>query len=186
MNNIALVDMDGTLCDYEGTLNSKMQEVLGEKVETWDPKYKRLVDLIKSHPGFWYDLPPIQFGMDLVKYFQKTDWEVHILTKGPYHATSAWSEKVEWCRHFLPGTPVTITENKSLVYGRILFDDWPVYCRSWLKWRPRGLVIMPRYDYNKEFEREHPGSVIRAEYANFDEVKSIVDSVAKRKPGETW
>lgn len=184
--NIALVDMDGTLCDYEGTLNSKMAEVLGKEVETWDPKYRKLTDLIKSHPNFWYDLPPIQFGMDLVKYLKENNWQVHILTKGPYRTTSAWSEKVEWCRYFLPNTPVTITEDKGLVYGRILFDDWPVYCKAWLKWRPRGLVIMPEYDYNVDFAQENPESVVRAGYHNFNFVKDVIDQVAKRKPGEKW
>ena len=180
---IALVDMDGTLCNYEGSLNEKVKDVIGSQANIWDPKYKKLVALIKSQPGFWYDLPVIDFGMSIVKYLQEKDWEVHILTKGPYKTTSAWTEKVEWCRHWLPGVPVTITEDKSLVYGRILFDDFPKYCEAWLKWRPRGLVIMPKYEYNIGFDGKYPVNVIRGGYDNIDDVRRAIDTAAVRKAG---
>lgn len=117
---------------------------------------------------------------------QDTGWQVHVLTKGPYRTIGAWSEKVSWCRHYLPGTPVTITEHKGLVYGRILFDDWPEYCRGWLEWRPRGLVIMPEYKYNENFVKEWPGSIIRGGYHNIDTIKSLIDRVGDREPGEEW
>jgi hypothetical protein len=74
-----------------------------------------------------------------------------ILTKGPYNATSAWTEKVQWCREHIYYVPITITEDKSLVYGKVLVDDWPPYVTQWLEWRPRGLVIMPDQPWNQDF-----------------------------------
>jgi len=185
MDNIALVDMDGTLCDYDAALRHQVHRILGEQADPWDPKHKNLVDMIKSYPGFWRDLPRIPFGLEIVDYLQCTGWQVHILTKGPHRTTSAWTEKVEWCREWLPGIPVTITEDKGLVYGKILFDDWPDYCSAWLKWRSNGLVIMPKYDYNEKFALDNPKSIIRGGFDNIDQVKAAIDSAANRKPGES-
>ena len=53
---------------------------------------------------------------------------------------------------------VTITEDKGLVYGKVLFDDWPNYITRWLKWRKRGLVLMLDHPWNQSFF--HP-NVIR-------------------------
>ncbi|KKM17262.1 hypothetical protein LCGC14_1677460 [marine sediment metagenome] len=179
---IALVDMDGTLCDYESALNAKMKEVLGDDVCTWDPKYDKLRDLIKAQPGFWRDLEPIAFGMEVFTALQDVGFEIHILTKGPYRTTISWAEKVEWCRRWVPGTPVTITENKGMVYGKVLFDDYPDYCEAWMKWRPRGLVIMPAYDHNKEFAENHSNQVLRCTAADMDKIKDTISLAYDRVP----
>lgn len=179
---IALVDMDGTLCDYESALNAKMKEVLGDDVHTWDPKYDKLRDLIKAQPGFWRNLEPIPFGMEVFDYLEDAGFEIHILTKGPYRTTGAWTEKVEWCRNWLPGTPVTITENKGMVYGKVLFDDYPDYCEAWMKYRPRGLVITPAYEYNKEFAENHPNQVLRCTVADLDKIKKTIRLAYDRVP----
>jgi hypothetical protein len=57
----------------------------------------------------------------------------------------------------MPGDLVTISSDKSMVYGRVLMDDWPGYVVEWLKARPRGLVIMPDRPWNQGFE--HPRMV---------------------------
>jgi 5'(3')-deoxyribonucleotidase len=184
MNRIAQVDMDATLCDYAGAMNKKLKEILGEEADWMDPKYKKVVDLIKLQPGFWKGLKPIPSGFKVVNLLQDNGFQVNILTKGPYRTISAWSEKVEWCRFHLPGVPVTITENKGLVYGRILVDDWPPYCQQWLEWRPRGLVLMPSYPYNKNFSKDYPGQVVYISEDNWANVESAIQSVAIRKVGE--
>ena len=83
--------------------------------------------------------------------------EIHVLTKGPKSSPNAFTEKVCWCKQHMPGVPVTLTENKGLVYGRVLVDDWPSYVEAWLKFRARGLVIMPDRPWNQGFE--HPNLV---------------------------
>ena len=176
--------MDGTLCDYQGTLKEKLEFLLGEEASIHDPKYKNLVDLIKSTDGFWRNLPIIESGMHVVNLLTIHGFQVNILTKGPYRTVSAWTEKVEWCRKHLPDIPVTITEDKSLTYGKILFDDWPPYCRGWIKYRPRGLVLMPAYHYNEEFAKEFPTQVVRVTGDNWDEVEAAIKRAADRLPGE--
>lgn len=189
--NVALVDMDGTLCDYTGALvsqlNHVLEDILGHELtqaELWEDKYDRLRDMIKSRPGFWYNLKPINLGFRVVNLLTTNGFNVHVLTKGPYRTTIAWTEKVNWCRDRLPNVPVTVTENKSLVYGKILFDDYPSYCEAWLKWRPRGLVLMPAYEYNKGFDYQYPDNVIRVTENNLSEVEAAIKRVAARKPGE--
>jgi len=181
---IALVDMDGTLCNYEGELEAQLFNLLGVSVSPHDKKYTKLVDLIKRQDGFWRNLPPLPVGFTILDFLKDAGFDIHILTKGPYRTTSAWTEKVEWCRRYLPGTPVTITENKGMVYGRILVDDWPSYCESWLQFRPRGLVLMPAYDYNEGFDSKYPGQVVRVTSTNWKEVKSAIDRAANRLSGE--
>jgi hypothetical protein len=76
-----------------------------------------------------------------------------VLSRGPRTNSVAWGEKLEWCRINLPeDVQVTLTEDKGLVYGRVLVDDWPAYILRWLEWRKHGLVIMPARDWNIGFE----------------------------------
>ena len=53
------------------------------------------------------------------------------------------------------------------MYGKVLVDDWPEYISRWLKWRPRGLVIMPASQSNAGFT--HP-QVIRYDGSNAEQV----------------
>lgn len=171
MPNIALFDLDGTLCDYEGTLrrdlllaldpDSAAHHFLAKGESLWDieedyPHAKRCMRLIKSVPGWWEKLPLIEHTATLLRLMLSAGYEVQVLTKGPAHNYLAWQEKVAWCRkHLPPEVKVTITEDKSLVYGKVLVDDWPEYIEAWLKHRPRGKVIMPAYPYNTHLAN-HP------------------------------
>jgi len=160
---VALFDMDGTLCDYEGAMNRDLLKLANEgDLKTMqsfgkNPLYlKARMKLIKNQPGWWKYLPPLPIGFQILKIIREYDFKIHVLTKGPYNTPSAWSEKVDWCRANLPeDTSITITEDKGLVYGKILVDDYPVYIQKWLEWRPRGLVIMPASDYNKDFKHHN-------------------------------
>lgn len=183
-NRIALVDMDGTLCDYEGDLYRELKRVLRNDETLTNTGMKRLKEIIKNQPGFWRALPPIELGMQILEILKEVGFDIHVLTKGPYRTTSAWTEKVEWCREHIPGTPVTITENKGMVYGRILVDDWPGYCESWLEWRPRGLVIMPAHPYNEGFAQQHPDRVVRTNGSNLDVVRERIQAAYDRSLGE--
>lgn len=171
---IALIDMDGTLCDYDGDMTAAMKLIAAPSdVLHWHdeaPIYmierKRL---IQSLPGFWRNLSPLQVGVDVFEILRELEFKINVLTKGPSNrSVNAWSEKVEWCRRYLPGIPVTITEDKGLVYGKVLVDDWPSYIEAWLAWRPRGQVIMPDQPWNRNFE--HP-QVLRVTGKNMDAVR---------------
>ena len=185
MTKIALVDMDGTLCDYEGALRAELSKILGESVSREDlrnEKYEYACDLIKKQPGFWFNLKPIDLGFNVLVILQHIGYAPYVLTKGPSNkALNAWTEKVQWCRKWLDAdTPITITEDKSLFYGRVLLDDWPPYCEAWMKNRPRGLVLMPAYDYNEGMDEKWPGRVVRVTGENWKEVRAAAQAAFDR------
>lgn len=152
---IALIDMDGTVTDFHNALEHDLQRVLGadrDKVSL--ETLENIERLIKSQPGWWRELEPIQLGLGIVQTLEDIGFKLMVLTKGPVYSKNAWTEKVEWCADHLPHADVTITHQKNLVYGKILIDDWPPYIERWLEWRPRGVVIMPAQSWNANFT--HP------------------------------
>ena len=164
---IALVDMDGTLADFIHELQDQLKllaspgepELSMSSNDDEDPRWlKARKRLIKSRPGFWKNLKRIPSGFYLVDVLTKLGFQIHILTRGPANNSIAWSEKLEWVRQHMGDTPITVTLDKGLVYGKVLVDDFPEYALAWLKHRPRGKVIMPEMPWNMGFE--HP-QVIR-------------------------
>lgn len=184
---IALVDLDGTLADYSGALRQSLSRICHpterdflsrvdnfHKLEEYD-YWKSRMDLIKSQPGWWRDLPRLEENFKIVDLFRELGFKVHVLTKGPWSKSQAWAEKVEWCREHLPDAEVHITGSptgKGMVYGKVLFDDFPAYVESWLKWRPRGVAILPHHHINSEF---NPPNSIR-----WDGSDSALSDIRKR------
>lgn len=168
-DKIALFDLDGTLANYSGAMGKALAALRapGEPevdVETEWAQSKELPDyieermnVIKRSPGFWSKLHVLEDGMALLLHARGIGFKIHILTKGPKRTFNAWSEKLEWCKeHICEPFDVTITMRKGLVYGSVLVDDYPPYVKQWLKWRPRGLVIMPSRPYNVDAFKDHP------------------------------
>ena len=154
---VALIDMDGTVADFDGAMRRDLarlqspQEVSdpsGPDDDREPPWLKARKKLIKSQPGWWRNLPEYGPGMEITALLRNQGFDLMVLTKAPWGTTQAWTEKVEWCREHLPDVQVTITEDKGLVYGKILVDDWPAYGIRWLTWRPRGLLIVPAQSWN--------------------------------------
>jgi hypothetical protein len=186
---VALFDMDGTLADYDSQLLKDLKKIAspneppidGEKDAHRVGGYiEARRHTITSQVGWWLNLKKLKLGIDILKLCKEIGFEIVVLTKGPSTKFSAWSEKVEWCnkhiKEYIKG--VTITNDKGLVYGWVLVDDYPEYIESWLKHRPRGLVIMPAHEYNKDFK--HP-NVIRYDGTNIEEVKERLISQFNRK-----
>lgn len=175
---IALFDMDGTLFDYDGRLRRDLlatcsddEEVLVRDadlraLENIYPHMKARMELIKNQPGWWRELPLHPPGLMILRAAQQIGFDIHILTKGPSSKPRAWMEKVECIReHFeYDEVQIHITEDKSVHYGRVLVDDYPPYIRAWLEHRPRGVVIMPEWPWNKDFTHpyviHHTGVVV--------------------------
>ena len=159
---IALIDLDGTLADFNSAMRSQMAELATPQellqypnLENEDfPWVKARRRLIKKQPGFWEGLAPIPEGFAVLQKLREHDFTLNILTKGPFSNPTAWGEKVAWSQNHVPDAQVTVTQDKGLSYGRILFDDWPEYILRWLEWRPRGQVIMLDHPYNQKFQ--HP------------------------------
>ncbi len=190
LENIGLFDMDGSLVDYAGQLRKDLLALQspseGPLSDIWAAEKLAHISarmrLIKSLPGWWRNLPTIESGMQIFNLARSLGFTNHILTKGPKYHANAWQEKVEWCRANVGiQTPVHITEDKSLVYGKFLYDDFPDYCTDWLEHRPRGLVIMPVTDWNKDFS--HP-QVLKWDGSNLDQVRQALETCLSRVPHE--
>lgn len=161
MKPIALLDMDGTVADWDGAVRRDLAKMQGpndppipEVMDTFHGLLKPRIDIIKSQPGWWRNLEPLPFGFHIKALLDTVGYNVQVLTKGPGKYPAAWGEKVEWCAKWLPGTMVNIVSDKSLFYGKVLVDDYPPYVLKWLTARPRGLVIMPWHPWNDEFEHD--------------------------------
>ena len=142
--------------------------------------YKERARLIKHQPGWWENLEPIKENMDLVREAEAIGFDIQILTKGPRSNSNAWAEKVRWVnKHLGPDYPVHIVSDKSLAYGKVLFDDWPSYCEAWLTYRKRGIVLMPEMDYNMDFEHPQVIKVNRKDHYEdrIDLLKRVYDKV---------
>lgn len=150
INNVALVDMDGTLCDFQGQLERDLTHVLGDDREKISAKTLREVEWLIRRDGGWYrNLKPIPFGFEIVRMLQEIGFRIMIMTKSSKESKNAWSEKVAWIAEYLPEVDVTVTQDKGLVYGKVLVDDYPTHFLRWMDRRPRGKVVMPVQPWNK-------------------------------------
>ncbi|HBF34697.1 TPA: hypothetical protein DDW35_09045 [Candidatus Sumerlaeota bacterium] len=188
---IALIDLDNTLVDYTGGIVTSLNKIRSdqepvltrencfqEPLPQWQKERMWLLRLV---PGWWRDLPVNSLGMELFEIARDIGFELHILTQGPSSDPNAWKEKVEWCRAHLQGDyKITITEDKSNVYGRVLVDDYPKYMSAWMTHRPRGLGIMPGNAYNQTFSHER---VLVCNASNLDEARARMQQAYDRPAG---
>lgn len=186
--DIALFDMDGTLCDYGAGLAVELRRIQspGEHelilpIPADAPSYLwERVHLITQVPDWWANLPRFELGFDVWRIAAELGFRAMILTQGPKRTPNAWSGKKIWIdRHLGATVDITITRDKGLVYGKLLVDDYPPYIERWLTWRPRGLVIMPANSGNEGFA--HP-QVIRYDGTNLAQVRAAMGLAKRREP----
>jgi 5'-nucleotidase len=195
-DRIALVDLDGTVADYDKALGEGMRKLQAPNEPPYKDRYSGGVEpdyiearrkVITSVPGFWTGLEKLSLGFEVVEEMEKLGFGIHVLTKGPKKNSLAWMEKNDWCLKHLPEATVTVTGRKSLVYGRVLFDDFPPYFLSWLKVRPRGLVICLAHPWNEGFakggDQAHP-NVLRYDGTDLLELREALRRSYERGPGE--
>lgn len=190
-SKVALFDLDGTLADYDLAYRVELAKLGLDQPSrgTELPRQKALRKLIQNQPGFWRNLPRYKPGFDIYEQAFQIGFSPMVLTQGPMGATPAWTEKVEWVKTFLPDVPLTITRNKSLVYGRVLVDDWPDYFMPWLMVRPRGIVICPLHPWNENVRDDwctyqNRDRVILYDGSNLNEVKQALDHAFNRPSGK--
>jgi hypothetical protein len=184
---IALFDMDGTLANYDLSLELCMEKLRAPNEPSFKgiprddaPAYlKARADIIRQDPEWWANLPRFQLGFDIWDLAEELGYRRMILTQGPKRNPNAWTGKKLWIdRNLGQNVDITITRDKGLVYGKVLVDDWPEYIERWLEWRPRGLVIMPANKANLNFKHSQ---VIRYDGTNFNQVVDAMKVLYKVK-----
>lgn len=174
-DKIALIDIDETLAGFEERMREQLlltlspadkfaqldKLVMHGNIHNGEAWLEARKSLIKSQPGFWRNLPVIDVGMRVYHLLGELGYSRMILTKGPKRTTAAWTEKVEWCAEHVPEAGIMVVRagdeegpHKGLVYGTVLFDDYPDYIMQWLKWRHNGRVLMLDNPHNRSFH--HP------------------------------
>lgn len=192
MRKIALFDMDDTLCDYTGRLLRDLKdiksiyepEVTLEQIHECYDYIEARRHMITSQLGWFKNLPVYNPGMEILSMCYSLGYNIGILTKGPQRKYNAWNEKVEWVHNNINPEViegVTICHDKSLVYADVLVDDWPGYVEEWLKYRPRGLVIMPWHKHNKDFK--HKNVIHYIDKNDNDMVMELLQKQFDRKKG---
>ncbi len=160
---IALFDMDDTLCDYSGQLMKDLGKVYSpselKDIQLYNSRIPReirnQIKKIRGQEGWWRNLPFSGEGMEIWQYMLSLGFENYIATKGPYKDANAWKEKREWQKIFLPEAKgLIITDDKSLIRGDVLVDDWPPYVAKWLDVNKNGVAIMPVKAYNLKFKHD--------------------------------
>lgn len=195
-DRVALVDLDGTVADYDKALADAMRSLQAPNEPPYQDRYTGGIEppyiearrkMVQRTPGFWRGLAKLDLGFHVIEELREAQFQLHVLTKGPQKNGPAWGEKLEWCIENLPDATVTVTGNKSLVYGRVLFDDFPPYFIPWLKHRPRGLVICIAHPWNEDFapggKEEHP-NVIRYDGTNREDLRARIRRAAERASRE--
>jgi hypothetical protein len=180
IENVALFDMDGTLCDFDAALFRDLEKMRAPSESQFHPPIrdetpnhiKNRAWSITSSENWWANLPKFKLGWDVYGVARTIGYRTVILTQGPKKNPSAWSGKKKWIDHNMgEDTDIILTRDKGLVYGRVLVDDYPPYLERWLAWRPRGLAIMPANQSNAGY---HHKQVIRYDGSNLDEVVSAM------------
>ena len=180
-STIALFDMDDTLFDHNGQLNLDLEKLRKPEEEKYSfslnnraPEYIILrARGIRAPKGWWANLPKFQLGWDIWDLAGELGFHREILTRANIKNPNMWIGKVECIvKNFNPVPPITITSSsKSRHYGRVLIDDYPPYVSEWLNHRPRGLVIMPAQEYNKQMKNPQ---IIRYDGTNLNQVREAM------------
>ena len=186
---IILFDMDGTLCDFVGAISKDMEKLRYPKEPKYHHSYsddvpgyiKARERFIKSSQEWWENLPKFKLGWDILKMAKNMGFRIVILTKASRESPDSYAGKKAWIEKNLGGnTEINFSEDKSLVYGRMLVDDSTKFADSWLKHHPRGWVIMPADHNNKDFKHER---IVRYTGRNLSQVRKILVWAKNRKSG---
>jgi 5'(3')-deoxyribonucleotidase len=189
---VALFDMDGCLADFDGAMIRDLNRLRSPDEPPVTSSFRELrnlrhmqarMHLIHSQPGWWRSLGRIESGFAILLLAEQIGFEINILTKGPSSHPQAWAEKLEWCQAQpeLRTRAVHITVNKALVYGLMLYDDYPEYMDAWLARRPRGLGIMPTTPNNVSYENPR---VVRWDGTRIDAIEKAMRAAYNRGLGE--
>jgi hypothetical protein len=183
-NLIALFDMDDTLFDYLGSLRKELEKIRAPNEPEIILNFQKLpqhiknrIGLITGYESFWSEMPKFQLGWDVFSIAEELGYSNVIATKGPAKNPVAWSGKKKCItEHLGPfcGLVEVNNQDKNLIYGHILVDDYPDYVGPWLSVWKESWAILPAHEYNKDYK--HPRA-IRYDGTNLEEVRKVFQEI---------
>lgn len=135
---IILVDMDGTIADFEKgrerllkRLYPEMNVIPAENItrfygaeEYIYPEDQKKAYEVTLQPGFFFNLPIIRDSYSALLEMYEAGYDVQICTSPMRAAPDCELEKRAWIqKHFPWISKVHVTKDKHLIYGDILIDD---------------------------------------------------------------
>jgi 5'(3')-deoxyribonucleotidase len=129
------LDMDGVLADFFGEW-ARLDGVDHYK-DIDNPEAK--LQLVREHPTFWVDLPPLPNAKNLIRTVVSLFGEYYICSSPLANDPRSEPGKLEWIRKhlsFMPPTDVVLTHNKAQFATHngvpaILVDDYGKNVRAW-------------------------------------------------------
>lgn len=112
---IIQIDLDGTIVDFQ----SGIDDLTPYDKMVYEGRYDEC-------PRIFSLMTPIDGAIEAVtKLLNDPRFDVYICSTAPWENPSAWSDKLEWVKKYLPDAykRLTLTHHKELVIGDVLIDD---------------------------------------------------------------
>jgi 5'(3')-deoxyribonucleotidase len=133
-----LIDMDGVLCDYNGTLVAsglvRAEELTAERwwqTDLEEDRLRQLDDLVHQ-PGFFQEMAPMPGSLEALDQLLDDAHDLWIVSQAPGFP-QAFAEKYAWILEHCPRMRdnVVLCRSKELVTGDVLIDDSLSILTSW-------------------------------------------------------
>ncbi|MBN2893701.1 MAG: hypothetical protein JXL97_17660 [Bacteroidales bacterium] len=108
------IDMDGVIVDFTSAFEKLDENILKE--------YEGRLDEI---PNIFSLMEPMPGALEAIPKLAKK-YDTYVLSTAPWKNPSAWSDKLEWIKKYVPGVfhkRLIISHNKHLNKGDFLIDD---------------------------------------------------------------
>lgn len=111
---ILYIDMDSVLVDFQSGID-----------QLSDATKKEYENKLDEVPGIFSLMQPTSGAIYIVKKLAKL-YDIYILSTAPWENPSAWSDKLEWVKEYLPNIGykrLILSHHKNLNAGDYLIDD---------------------------------------------------------------
>jgi 5'-nucleotidase len=166
-----LVDMDGTITDFEGELFKRYQEKYPDSCNIipiknrktfyaaddysnrFGPEYKTIINDIIHEKGFFLSLPIITGASEALNNMIEKGYDVFLCTSPLQKFQNCVLEKYEWVKNNLGDewiNRIILTRDKTIIKGTILIDDKPEIKGSVI---PKWKHILFHQPYNSNINK---------------------------------
>lgn len=148
-----LIDMDEVICDFLGELFRRYNRLTGkalrlDQLKQYDltPFVGRLGEKIYFSPGFFAQLQPFPYALDVLRQLQQEGHHLIVATDARGNSQMA-ADKKSWVRRHLPFLPpqnFVVCSHKYRIKADLLFDDSPFILN-----RFNGIKVVMDRPYNQ-------------------------------------